>query len=180
MACVLARAGLSVVVLERQRSYHDRVRGEYLAVWGVAEAQRLGLLYAFLAAGGVFIRRAVPYDETRSPAAAEADARNSCRAVPGPLGVGHPTAEASADRAHNWRAPSLATSPLPSAPSYSRFIRACSRPAACTCRAEPLDAYNLSPHRPRGLVARTRTALPAAPRDRRSSAWPQKHLPPRP
>jgi 2-polyprenyl-6-methoxyphenol hydroxylase-like FAD-dependent oxidoreductase len=43
IALVLARAGLTVTVLEQQPSYRDRVRGEYMQPWGVAEAQHLGI-----------------------------------------------------------------------------------------------------------------------------------------
>ena len=35
IAAVLARGGLEVLLLERQHSYPDRVRGEYLQPWGV-------------------------------------------------------------------------------------------------------------------------------------------------
>jgi flavin-dependent dehydrogenase len=34
IAAVLARGGLEVLLLERQRSYRDRVRGEHMAQWG--------------------------------------------------------------------------------------------------------------------------------------------------
>ena len=43
LGTVLARDGLDVVVLERQTRYRDKVRGEFLAPWGVAELDRLGL-----------------------------------------------------------------------------------------------------------------------------------------
>ena len=43
IAAVLARAGVEVLLLERQRGYRDRVRGEYMAPWGVLEARALGL-----------------------------------------------------------------------------------------------------------------------------------------
>ena len=39
LATVLARAGLGVLVLEKETEYRDRVRGEWMAPWGVAEAQ---------------------------------------------------------------------------------------------------------------------------------------------
>jgi len=39
---LLARAGQRVLVLERTVEFHDRVRGEVLVPWGVAEAKRLG------------------------------------------------------------------------------------------------------------------------------------------
>jgi choline dehydrogenase-like flavoprotein len=43
LATVLAREGASVLVVERERVYRDRVRGEVIAPWGCAEAKRLGL-----------------------------------------------------------------------------------------------------------------------------------------
>ena len=47
----LAEAGLDITVLERSAAYTDRVRGELIHAWGVAEAQRLGLDTTLLAAG---------------------------------------------------------------------------------------------------------------------------------
>jgi 2-polyprenyl-6-methoxyphenol hydroxylase-like FAD-dependent oxidoreductase len=43
LAAVMAREGASVTVVERERVYRDRVRGEVIAAWGTAEARRLGL-----------------------------------------------------------------------------------------------------------------------------------------
>ena len=42
-AKVMAEHGARVLVLERERQFKDRVRGEYLAPWGVAEARALDL-----------------------------------------------------------------------------------------------------------------------------------------
>jgi 2-polyprenyl-6-methoxyphenol hydroxylase-like FAD-dependent oxidoreductase len=46
-ASVLARAmaerGAKVLVLEQERRFRDRVRGEYVCPWGVAEAKELGI-----------------------------------------------------------------------------------------------------------------------------------------
>jgi 2-polyprenyl-6-methoxyphenol hydroxylase-like FAD-dependent oxidoreductase len=95
MATVLARNGVRVTVLEQQRTYHDRVRGEFLAEWGVAEVDRLGLRPAFEQAGGFFPDRDIPYDEIRSPEAAEAAADGFKEIFPGiraPMMVGHPAA----------------------------------------------------------------------------------------
>jgi flavin-dependent dehydrogenase len=39
----LAESGLHVLVLERELAFRDRVRGEQMHCWGVAEAQTLGL-----------------------------------------------------------------------------------------------------------------------------------------
>ncbi len=43
LAKVLAEKGLRVLVTERERQFKDRIRGEWMAPWGVAEAQKLGL-----------------------------------------------------------------------------------------------------------------------------------------
>ena len=94
-ALVLARRGTNVMVLERQRDYADRVRGEYMHPWGVAEAQRLGILDILLGAGGVFATRSIRYDESIPCHVAEARARDigtTLPGVPGGLGVGHPAA----------------------------------------------------------------------------------------
>src|SRR2546423_6666328 len=95
LATVLARGGLEVYVLERQKVYRDKVRGETLQPWGVAELCRLGLDDALLGAGGGYCRRVVPYDETTDPEAAEANAFALDELLPGvrgSLNVGHPEA----------------------------------------------------------------------------------------
>ena len=43
VAKALAKKGLRVLVTEREESFKDRIRGEWLAPWGGAEAQMLGL-----------------------------------------------------------------------------------------------------------------------------------------
>lgn len=48
----LARAGRTVLVLERETRFKDRVRGENMLAWGVAAAKRLGLYDTLVAAGG--------------------------------------------------------------------------------------------------------------------------------
>jgi 2-polyprenyl-6-methoxyphenol hydroxylase-like FAD-dependent oxidoreductase len=93
LATVVARAGLDVLVLERTTRYPDRVRGEWIAPWGVAELQALGLYEELLAAGAHHLHRHISYDETISPEAAEARALplGVFRAgIPGPLCIGHP------------------------------------------------------------------------------------------
>ncbi len=42
LAKVMADHGVQVLVLERERHFKDRVRGEWMAPWGVAEARQLG------------------------------------------------------------------------------------------------------------------------------------------
>ncbi len=93
LATVLARAGRSVAVLERELEPCDQVRGEFMAVWGVAEATRLGLLDVFRSAGGFHTPRLVSYDENAPLEQAEAAARDMSQmlpGVPGPLCGGHP------------------------------------------------------------------------------------------
>jgi 2-polyprenyl-6-methoxyphenol hydroxylase-like FAD-dependent oxidoreductase len=95
IALVLARAGLAVTVLEQQRSYRDRVRGEYMQPWGVAEAQYLDISEILVKAGGFFARRIIPYDEINTPHAAEAAASSLgelAPGVPGAMCVSHPAA----------------------------------------------------------------------------------------
>jgi 2-polyprenyl-6-methoxyphenol hydroxylase-like FAD-dependent oxidoreductase len=43
LAKMLAEHGASVLVVERESQFKDRVRGEWMAPWGVAEAQKLGI-----------------------------------------------------------------------------------------------------------------------------------------
>ncbi|HZC45019.1 MAG TPA: FAD-dependent monooxygenase, partial [Candidatus Acidoferrum sp.] len=52
LATVLARAGISTLILEKSTVHLDHVRGEWLAPWGVNETQRLGLYDTLIAAGG--------------------------------------------------------------------------------------------------------------------------------
>lgn len=51
LATALARAGRAVLVLEATETFRDRVRGESLMPWGVAEAQALGVADLLVAAG---------------------------------------------------------------------------------------------------------------------------------
>ena len=43
LAKAMAEHGARVLVLERERQFKDRVRGEFMAPWGVAEARELGI-----------------------------------------------------------------------------------------------------------------------------------------
>ena len=43
LAITLAREGVNVLLIERERVFRDRVRGEAMATWGTVEAKRLGL-----------------------------------------------------------------------------------------------------------------------------------------
>jgi menaquinone-9 beta-reductase len=103
IAAVLARGGIDVLLLERQRAYRDRVRGEYLAHWGVMEARALGLETVIRGTHAVDARYSVPYDELFAPSAAEKARRDNSTILPdvlGPLCASHPAAcRALADEA---------------------------------------------------------------------------------
>ena len=92
-AAVLARAGLDVLVVERETSFRDRVRGEWLAPWGIAEAEALGVSGVIdSVAHANLITRHVGYDETLTPDEAEAAAVDfGALGLPsgGCRGVGH-------------------------------------------------------------------------------------------
>lgn len=93
LATVLARSGVTVAVLERDLEPVDRVRGEFMAPWGVVELKRLGLLEALERSGGVFSRYNVPYDEnTPGEQALPYTVRFSdlVPEVPGAFCMGHP------------------------------------------------------------------------------------------
>jgi 2-polyprenyl-6-methoxyphenol hydroxylase-like FAD-dependent oxidoreductase len=79
----------------RQTAYRDKVRGEVMCCWGVAELLRLGLERPLLDAGGCYVTRGVFYDEVTEPAQAESGAvplDQMVAGVPGALDVGHPEA----------------------------------------------------------------------------------------
>jgi len=93
LATVLSRAAISVAVLERELAPVDQVRGEFLALWGVAEAVQLGLVDTLISAGAFHTPRSVSYDENAPLDEAEAVARDLSAFLPGiagPLCCGHP------------------------------------------------------------------------------------------
>jgi menaquinone-9 beta-reductase len=95
LATLLSRSGISVLLLERSLVHQDRIRGEYLAAWGVEEAQKLGLLDVLIAAGGHYTPLSIPYGESDTPAAARAralDLRKVMSHLPGAMTFGHPRA----------------------------------------------------------------------------------------
>ena len=95
LASVLAPRGLRVLVLERQTAYRDKVRGEFMVPWGVAEAVELGLDETLLAAGGVYSPSIASYGDWIDPAEAKAAALPLAMLIPGVDGamcVGHPQA----------------------------------------------------------------------------------------
>jgi 2-polyprenyl-6-methoxyphenol hydroxylase-like FAD-dependent oxidoreductase len=61
-ACALAGDGHQVTVLEASMEYADRVRGESMVPWGVAEAGELGVLNSLLEADARLTETWVHYD----------------------------------------------------------------------------------------------------------------------
>ena len=105
LATVLARRGKSVLVLEKSTVYRDKVRGEWIAPWGVVELKQMGLYDDIIAAGAHHVSRHVSYGDGIDPAQAEAGALPLGALVPdipGPLCFGHP---ASCDL---WNATAIA------------------------------------------------------------------------
>jgi 2-polyprenyl-6-methoxyphenol hydroxylase-like FAD-dependent oxidoreductase len=93
MGAIMARAGRKVLVLEAQAAYEDRVRGEWIAPWGVVETRRVGLYDTLMAAGGHHLKRHITYDESVAPETAEAATMPLdaiLPGVPGPLCIRHP------------------------------------------------------------------------------------------
>ena len=93
LAIVMARAGRKVLLLEKSEHYEDRVRGEWIAPWGVTETRRLGLYDLLMSAGGHHITDHVTYDESLAPEMCEAAPLPLgvfAADVPGPLCLGHP------------------------------------------------------------------------------------------
>ncbi|WP_372784317.1 FAD-dependent oxidoreductase [Phenylobacterium sp.] len=93
LAAVMARQGRSVLLLEQSETYVDRVRGEWIAPWGVVETRRVGLYDLLRKVGGHHLSRHITYDESKDPAVAASQALPLgifAPDVPGPLCLGHP------------------------------------------------------------------------------------------
>ena len=89
----MARDGYKVLLLEQSEAFMDRVRGEWIAPWGVVETRRVGLYDLLRDAGGHHVARHVTYDESRDPKASEAHMLPLGIFAPdvaGPLCLGHP------------------------------------------------------------------------------------------
>ncbi|MBG0855465.1 FAD-dependent monooxygenase [Streptomyces spinoverrucosus] len=95
LAAALAGDGHDVLLLERQTIYRDKVRGEVINCWGVAELLELGLEECILKAGGTYVDRFIGFDEIVDPDTARARALPLDEMLPGIRGVldvGHPEA----------------------------------------------------------------------------------------
>jgi 2-polyprenyl-6-methoxyphenol hydroxylase-like FAD-dependent oxidoreductase len=95
LATALARDGLGVTVLEASEEYEDRVRGETMMPWGVAEARALGVEQALLDARAQIVPAWVGYADEVDPADAEAapiPVGDMVPGVSGCLNLRHPEA----------------------------------------------------------------------------------------
>jgi 2-polyprenyl-6-methoxyphenol hydroxylase-like FAD-dependent oxidoreductase len=93
IAIALARSGYSITLLEKSTIHVDRVRGEFIVPWGVAEARALGILEVLEGAGGNYTVRSIPYGEELSPEDARQFQVPMDQMVPGvrgALNLGHP------------------------------------------------------------------------------------------
>lgn len=93
LSITMARSGAKVLLLEATEAYEDRVRGEWIAPWGVKEVKSLGLYDLLMGAGGHHIASHVTYDECRTAEASEAEPTPLgifAPGVEGPLCIGHP------------------------------------------------------------------------------------------
>jgi menaquinone-9 beta-reductase len=97
LANALADDGLRVVVLEQSEVFEDRVRGESMMPWGIAEARRLGVEQVLLDAGAhiapTWINYHLPDQRDEIPAGMIVPD------VPGSLNLRHPEACAALERA---------------------------------------------------------------------------------
>lgn len=94
LAAVMARAGRSCLVLERDAVFQDRTKGEWIAPWGVGEATRTGLLDDIRAARGHVLTRHVSFSPDVDPdeALAQAQPLGLLPGIAGPLTQRHPDA----------------------------------------------------------------------------------------
>lgn len=93
LATILARQGVSVLLLEKTLLHVDRIRGEWLAPWGVAQATKIGILDDLITAGGHYITWSMRYSENvpiEEGRAKAFDLSSLFPNVPGAMGVGHP------------------------------------------------------------------------------------------
>ncbi|MGC1677537.1 MAG: FAD-dependent monooxygenase [Candidatus Binataceae bacterium] len=94
LAATLAQAGIATTILEKSTVHVDHVRGEWIAPWGVAETQRLGLYDLLIKAGGHHLKRHIPYGDDIDIAGAESQTLDLTAFAPmglkSPLCMRHP------------------------------------------------------------------------------------------
>ena len=67
LAWALSKEGLRVLVLEREKQFRDRVRGEGILPWGVNEARDLGIYDLLANSGGIPIRTWTSHSWAKRP-----------------------------------------------------------------------------------------------------------------
>lgn len=132
LAGVLARAGLGVLVVEKEPRFRDRIRGEGTWPWGVAEARRAGLGEVLDQAGAVAVGLLKRY-EHRQPSVTEWD-RSGPDEIPG-MGFSHPRLQ---ETAFAWAAAQGATMLRPA--KAMRFAHN-GRPSVTVVQDERADDY---------------------------------------
>src|SRR5579864_1359470 len=110
LAAALAGDGLRVVALEQSEVYEDRVRGESMQPWGVAEARALGVEDVLLAAGAHIARSWFQYHLP--------DARDEV-----PVGVMLPGVEGSVNLRHPDACQALADAASAAGATVHRGVR---------------------------------------------------------
>jgi menaquinone-9 beta-reductase len=93
LAAVLARNGVPVTLLERQERYEDKVRGEFMGTWGVAEVAQMGLSDCLIEGGAWALRWWRQWDELFPEDEAPATELTFVRTTPeveGPVSLSHP------------------------------------------------------------------------------------------
>lgn len=90
LAWSLASEGLSILLLEKTLEHKDVVRGEWLAPWGVLEANTLGLTDIYMNEGAHRPLRHVNYSEFSTREASEAMTLDLTSIPEAPLCLGHP------------------------------------------------------------------------------------------
>lgn len=91
VAFALARSGVRVVVLEATERFTDKVRGESMMPWGVAEAEQLGVADVLRDAGAHTSQRWTRYGEGLGEPS-QIPVGLLVPGVPGALNLHHPTA----------------------------------------------------------------------------------------
>ena len=93
LATMLARGGKQVLLLERTEAYKDIVRGEWIAPWGLIDAQKAGLSEVLAGVSTHNLTYHVEYGDGIDPTQADAERGKIAElmpGLPGPLAIGHP------------------------------------------------------------------------------------------
>ncbi len=94
LALSLAHVEIATTILEKSTLHVDRVRGEWISPWGVAETERLGIYDLLRQAGGHHVTKHVGYGDDVDAATAISEAQDltmfANAGFKPPLCIGHP------------------------------------------------------------------------------------------